>query len=229
MSDDTNIDDILRSIDALLKESEAGDAYDAKPGRSRYAATNDDEPVALKQDVPGGSSVADEYGPGITDEPEVADPGERPSVRREPVRKDKPALAESNMEAGSVPMEVSRPERVVKRIVLSEAMLVEHTPDLLAFAEQNAAHEKVPDEPVDRASPVSGAVRQDDSPERVPTVAVEQSLDTELLIKQVSHEISARLQDMLPALVAELVRKHIAAQQSANTIQNKTENDTQAD
>jgi len=50
-----------------------------------------------------------------------------------------------------------------------------------------------------------------------------------LLIDQISEEINVRLQDILPALVAEVVRKHMHAQQAEGEARLDAQTDTQAD
>jgi len=273
MADDTNIDDILRSIDALLKESEGEEERDHRSARKRHEATNDEEPVD-PADVDGKAEPALEDIEEIVENAEgmEADASDDALVEAveseaEEVLSEPKPVAEHEAVAG--------PEKVVKRIVLSEDMLVEDTPDLLAFAEQSEpdkqddaaeqsdaepsqdeylvetqdipdeervedegpddawqddeplAVQAVPDEELFDDDQSDDEQREDVAPES--EVPAAPTLDADLLIVQISDEIHARIQDMLPALVEEVVRKHIAAQQPADIVQSESENDTQSD
>jgi len=216
MADDSNIDEILKSIDALLKEGEAQDHSHRGRDKPRSDAANSEESV--HKDNENAVEMADSN--EIASEPPVEQPaddeqtGAGTTEDAEPVDRLQEARAESG-EADSLseaPGEDAGGEKP-RRIVLSEAMLVEVTPDLLDFAEQHTgeAEQEVPD-----ASP-------GDEPETSEEVQVmhgddqaepqgASKIDAEQLVEQISNEITARLQDKLPRLVAKAIRKHLAAQ-----------------
>lgn len=255
MADDTNIDDILKSIDALLKESEADQARGGS-GKSRsHEAINDDE-----QETHAQASAAGDIGEAGDEEPlpegrdeqvpdeshlsvlqqdgDAADMDDHPTNRTaeadtlpDEQAPDEPHLSVLQQDGDAADMDdhptnrlsvvdtlesgtavVPRPE--VKRIVLSEDMLVEQTPDLLAFVEQSVI-EEVPAAEEDSAVEEESADEEGfETAEQGDSEASDAAppIDMELLVEQISSDITAGLQDKLPGLVAKAVRRHLAAQ-----------------
>ena len=260
MADDTNIDDILKSIDALLKESEADEAggdsekrrsheainddeQDAEPGAPEFGdvgESGDEEPLpeghdehlpdeghisALQQagdaaemddhptnrlvavdalaggQVPEEQATDDEHISALQQAGDAAEMDDHPTNRLSVVETPDPGAA-----SGSQP--------AAKRIVLSEDMLVEQTPDLLAFVEQSVIEEASAAEAEPAAEEEPADEKGFESAVREASEALDEAapIDMELLIEQISRDITARLQDKLPRLVAKAVRKHLVAQ-----------------
>ncbi len=235
MADNTNIDEILKSIDALLKEggAENGSDQDVGDQSSKRQATNDDEVSDLEMpdasvsiqneedeaDVLGVETIEDES--AEHQETNEAETGDQTS---ENIQHEDASVVDTT--AG----QALEQGREVKRIVLSEAMLVRDTPDLLlAFADAEDTTEEVQAGSVltDESSPEH--VDEDESDaswEPAPSallpdveiqaqagqeevedeaVADAPALDTGRLIEQITAEISGRLQQQLPGMVAGMV------------------------
>jgi len=250
MADNTNIDEILKSIDALLKEGnpENGSDQDVGDQSSKQRATNDDE--VSDPEMPDASA-------SIGNEKDEADAPAAETIEHEPAEHQETDEAETDeAETDDQPSEDTQPEDVpevdttagqapeqgqgLKRIVLSEAMLVEDTPDLpLAFATaENPTEDVQTDNSLsEESSPEHGDQDEsDESWEPAPSallsdteiqtqagraevedeaVADASALDMGRLIEQITAEISARLQQQLPGMVAgmvaEAMEKNLAA------------------
>jgi len=269
MADDTNIDDILKSIDALLREGEAEDVRGQKDKRPRHEAINDDEVGADTEGSPDEMS-AEEAGedlPASQDEQRLDDQQleeqqldeqqlddqhlvehqfdeqHRDELQQEADAADMddhPVNLPAEEDAGEkdVPPEA---QPAARRIVLSEDMLVADTPDLpLAFAEDDEqADDDEQAEGYDQAGDADeteitagedvgeedvvgeNVAEEDDAGQQTQArhAPPGDALDTGRLIAQISAEISTRLQEALPGLVAEAVRRHLAAQAGASGIE----------
>ncbi|MDQ6971786.1 MAG: hypothetical protein Q9M30_03985, partial [Mariprofundaceae bacterium] len=162
MADDTNIDDILRSIDALLKESEPDEGY-KRAGSFAAGATNDDELTEAsgdacegreKDDQPAEANSSNPFaakdvsGDGIGQQDEAHESGEDQDEMILPVA-DEAGMVQGEQDSVEIPEE----HKAVKgrRIILSEAMQVEDSLDLpLNFsAHCDAQADDVPDGVVD--------------------------------------------------------------------------------
>jgi len=274
MADDTNIDDILKSIDTLLKESEGNDAEDKKGQRRRDAAINDDvsseateveEPVHDEQDEEDKqgdtASQAEDYGDDPA--PDESDDIERDeieavedqevegaSVTVDDVAADSVAeqhadelqqeadAADMDDHPTNLPVEADTEEKDVppvaqsgaRRIVLSEDMQVEDTPDLpLAFADDDPTVE-------DQAEDVDGAasaelIETEQGNNAEEDVVDSNTPDIEMLIEKISAEVIERLNRELPTLVspllaelvAEAVQKHVGGKAESGSTGNGDE------
>jgi len=262
MADDTNIDDILKSIDALLKE---GEDEDARSGKQK--AINDEDIAADVEDVPAGISRnedvlphrdeerPDEESQGEEHQDDIQQQADATDMDDHPTNLPTEADVEDRIES-------PEPQADARRIVLSEDMLVEGTPDLpLTFAEGDGQADEQADEDeqtegdeqtweADEVEFAAGedfaaadieeegvaeecaveedvAEEEDAGPPQAQALHVPpgDAVDTERLIEQIAAEISTRLQESLPGLVADAVRRHIAAQADASG----TETDDAAD
>jgi len=139
MADDTNIDEILKSIDALLKEGGPEKGLDEGAGDQSSKtrgdiATNDDE--VSDSEIPDatvsiGSAEDDADGPAV----EAIDQGADEHPEAEEAETDEQQLdedvqAEDTSEIDALSGQTLGQEHEVKRIVLSESMVIEDTPDL---------------------------------------------------------------------------------------------------
>jgi hypothetical protein len=248
MADEPNIDDILKSIDALLKEGVGGDDSEQKNKRRRDTAINDDEIAAAEVEATQSGIGGDEVGDALQDSQDeqdlakqhedelqqaadAADMDDHPTNL--PVEDD---TEEADTEEMDAPPE-AHPAR--RRILLSEDMLVEHTPDLPlasvpdAEPDEGQAEESQPDQ----EQPDEGQTGDDNTgvelteaesvfvqgepsaledivePE-FESVAEPPFVDREWLIEQITTDIHARLQAELPDIlsewVAEAVNKHVS-------------------
>jgi len=278
MADDTNIDEILKSIDALLKEG--GLEKDSIAGAGEQGAntpldiaTNDDE-------VPGSeipeASVPMENESDQTDEPAMeatdqaveahsgADEAETDEQQPDEDRQAEAAQvedvqAELASEVDTPPGQTFEQKHETKRIVLSESMVVEDSPQNFAVAgNETAIEEDQPEDSMDGEafshdsqdlahgaaddfsedevedsgeSPESEGAAITEAPEReegdaIPVDASEPDMHD--LVEQITSEISVRLQQQLPGMVAgmvaEAMQKNLVAQ--AN-IDNESTDDTQ--
>jgi len=267
MADDTNIDEILKSIDALLKEGGPENdsdevAVDQNSKTRGDIATNDDD-ASDSEIADAPISIEDEE--DQTDSPAVEAldqaPEEHPQAEQADADEQQPevdaqvedaqaedAEAEAVEEFDALSEQPFEQEPEVKRIMLSESMVVEDTPGpSLESADVEAAIEG--DQPEHRPSSEvfsdemnSEHVIADDlsegqadefqeseqfsSPEvadgeQTDDPAVDASeLDINELVEQITADISARLQQQLPGmvagLVAEAMQKNLAAQAATN-------------
>jgi len=235
MADDTNIDDILKSIDALLKEGEAEDGRDQKDKRRRHEAINDEDVGADTVATPDEMSVEeavdelqapragqclDEQRPDdqhgvehqfgeqhldeMQQEADAADMDDHPVNL--PAEED---AGEKDVQPGAQP--------AARRIVLSEEMLVEDTPDLpLAFADEDEVDAATDEAEATMMDNDAGTESAHGSTDAVADMA---GMDIDGLVEKISAEISDRLQGALPGLVAEAVRRHLAGQAGASGIE----------
>lgn len=194
MSDDADIDEILKSIDALLKEGEPEQA------EKKNDALIDDEPD-IGESVPGveakpvGKVIEDAHSDVSIDEVIESSTG----MVMEETGSHKGLVAEADDEIADTidePKLVVEPDRVGQhgvRIVLNEEMQVEDTPELpLSFSEKDAEAEQIPEVQADD-------LVQDE------VVSSETDLDVEGLIGRISNEINAQLQERLPDMLKEMV------------------------
>ncbi|OIO69139.1 MAG: hypothetical protein COW19_01495 [Zetaproteobacteria bacterium CG12_big_fil_rev_8_21_14_0_65_55_1124] len=224
MADDTNIDDILKSIDALLKEGEAEDDRGQKDKRRRDTATNDDE-IDANIEAATPDITGDEAGDELQASQDEQHEDELQQAADAADMDDHPTNlpVEADTEEVDVPPEAQPSAR---RIVLSEDMQVESTPDLpLAFSvDDESVEEQADDVHADASVELTEAETvfvhaeplpaEDVGDSEFETVADVPSVDAERLIEQITAEVNARLQEELPvmlnALLAEVVRKHVA-------------------
>jgi len=243
MADDTNIDEILKSIDALLKEGEAEDDSEQKDKQRRDVATNDDEIVPdLEGDKVGDESqvsqdeqhLSEQHADELQQAADAADMDDHPTNL---------SIEADIEEADTEEMEVPPIAHAIgRRIVLSESMVVEDTPDrpfdvtgIQTAIEENqsengALGEVFSDEPnpdlvaADYFAENSAEwpESEDSSSPEVPENEVKDDpsvdtseLDINELVEQITADISARLQQQLPGMVAgmvaEAMQKNLAA------------------
>ncbi len=229
MADDTNIDDILKSIDALLKEGEAQDDAEQKDKRRRDTATNDDEIAAdMEGDEAGDELQAsqDEQHLAAQHKDELQQAADAADMDDHPTN----LPVEADTEEKDVPPEVHSGAR---RILLSEDMQVEHTPDLpLAFVHDDEPGEEQTgdaDASVELTEAETVFVQAEPAPvedagdAEFETVADTPFVDTQGLIEQITTDINARLQTELPAILAEwfaeAVNKHVSGQAESSSHQ----------
>ena len=245
MADEPNIDDILKSIDALLKEGVAGDDSERKDKRRRDTATNDDEIAAAEVEADQAEIGGDEVSDGLQASQDEQDLAEQ----HEDELQQAADAADMDDHPTNLPVEADTEEKAApseihpgaKRIILSEDMQVDHTPDLpLAFVpdaepDEGPAEEKQPDEEqldeeqagdddtgveLTEAESVFAqgepSVVEDIVEPEFESVAEPPCVDREWLIEQITTDIHARLQAELPAIlsewITEAVNKHLSGQ-----------------
>ena len=273
MADDTNIDEILKSIDALLKdgglESHSDKGAAAQSSKTHGdIATNDDE--VLDSEIPDASVPVEneeDEADASAEEPidqeaeehpqaEEAEMDEQPEVDRE----TEDALVAGSSEIDALSEDAFEQGHEVKRIVLSESMVVEDTPGLplesagiqtaieedlsgnrahgeIFSDESNPDHITVDDFSEGEAESYAESPESEDlgSPTEVPeneqndNPSVDTSeLDVNKLVEQITSEISVRLQQQLPGMVAgmvaEAMQKNLAAHVAND---NESTDDTQ--
>jgi len=222
MAEDTNIDDILRSIDALLKESEPDE------GHKRAGATNDDEPTEASDDAREAPETDDQsveagYSAAADADDEPADESAPEHEAQEADEHQDEAVQALEDEAGMAQnehdlLEAPEEQHAVnkgRRIMLSEAMLVEDSLDLpLSFSSDSDAQ-------VDEAQGFSPALDDggdDDESLSWQSGSVDEdggdsaSMDApglDDLIESISADIQARLSRELPLLLAPLIAQSV--------------------
>jgi len=257
MADDTNIDEILKSIDALLKEggpeneSDEGAAAQSSITRSDIATNDDDVSLPQTPDAPIAIEDAeDEAGPPDLEvmdqvsaeqsEAEEAETYERPESDAQTEDGQAEDASESDIQSG----QTLEHGHEVKRIVLSESMVVEDTPDLpleVAGVDTAIAGDQLEDRAPGELSDQPGAeyIAPDDlnegeadevgecedtgsaelaENEEKGQLAVDTpELDMNQLVEQITAEISTRLQQQLPGMVAGMVAEALQKNLSART------------
>jgi hypothetical protein len=212
-NDKTDIDEILKSIDALLKEGETEHSERKKDEPQNDAPINDEPDIGEGEPgvemVPAAGFSED----SISFEVSVDDEVEEPVAESvEEINEEADAWIEKDGDEAAGEAGESGPEPVARaaairqpglRIVLSEEMLAEaeDAPELpLNFAEEDAEAGEMPE--IDAVGIVQDEV-----------ASSEIALDVDDLIEQISGEINTRLQERLPDLlremVAEAVRRHL--------------------
>jgi len=193
MTDSSNIDDILKSIDALLKEDEPKEGNDDAPEPVNEPAQADVLPEnqagiqAEIQDVVSDQSIrilpdADEQGEAsVSDSESVGENSEQGVVNGPEIVQN--VQQDTNTTQG-------------KRLVLSAEMQVEDTPELPIMVDA-----------VQADSVEDGGSARDDGAD-------------EALIAHISAEVCAGLNQRLPALIAPLVeaavRRHLSSSDESN-------------
>ena len=273
MADEKNIDEILKSIDALLKEgglenpSNKGAAGESSNTRADIATNDDEVPDFEISDA--FTSIEDEA--DETDEPAVeaysdeeAEPDEQQSeedvqtgdTQAEEVQVED-VQTEVDSETDALSGQAIEQEHAVKRIVLSESMVVEDAPDLAFVGTEASIEENQPENgmlgEVYSDEPNSDDIALDDlsedevqnsaeypESEDVALTELPESeeddaplgdapeLDMDALVEQITSEISARLQQQLPGMVAGMVAEALQKNLVAHaSTDNESTDDTQ--
>ncbi len=218
MTDGSNIDDILKSIDALLKEGHeeqrqgnddvtddviGGDAVDAVCDGEETAQTNDatdQVEISILPDAASDDASAESAGEaedtGDAGEPkaETDESAENNAAGGVQVPTDEQQLQHESQHEPTTQQHVDVPE---KRILLSAEMQVQDTPELpLAAVEEDAEPEPLE---------VSQTATEDVAP----------AVMDEAQVAQITADVCAELQRQLPEMIAPLVaaalRRHLGA------------------
>ncbi|MDX8391949.1 MAG: hypothetical protein R8K53_05200 [Mariprofundaceae bacterium] len=200
MPDSSNIDDILKSIDALLKEGEAEQRANDDANDDANGDSIADISAAAKAAVDFESAAADRDGKAVLSILPDDESGDENSAASDLADVDQTVLAAENAVADStvnavqtndVQTNIPDASHQVKRIVLSADMQVEDTPELPLSA--------APVESTEQA-----AFADSDAAEAA----------TNAQIARITAEICSTLQQQLPEIIAPLVaqalRRHLS-------------------
>jgi len=226
MADDTNIDDILRSIDALLKESEPDEGH-KRAGGFAAGATNDDDLTEASdeaceeretddQPVEEASSNSPDAGDVSGDESAQQDEAHESGGNQDEVvlpLADEAGIDEGEQDSVEIPED--QPVAKGRRIMLSEAMQVDDSLDLpLKFSAHSDAQAD------DGQGPATVFVDSEDEDESLSVQsgpvdeeggapAAMDATGLNDLIESISADIQARLSRELPLLLAPLIEQSV--------------------